>query len=249
MNSVKISAVSYLNTYPFVYGIRESGRLNHYLLDLDVPSACARKLASGEADIALVPVGALPGLGDYRIVAPWCIGAEGPVRTVMLYSDVPLSEISAIGLDPDSRTSVELVRVLARHHWKISPGWIPLMAGNEPGESPVRARVAIGDKTFAMDSRYAFRYDLAEAWLELTGLPFVFAVWISRKPLPAETEAAFAEALAYGVHRIPETLDYFRSSLPGCGDCASYLQENISYPFDERKKAGMKRFLDYLLTG
>lgn len=246
MSPLRIAAVSYLNTFPFVYGLKESGILKDFSLELAVPSVCASRLKAGEADIALVPAGALPEIDGYRIVSDFCIGAAGPVKTVLLLSKKPLNEIRTIHLDNDSRTSVELVKVLAENHWKINPAWKKLMPGEAGERRDLEAVVAIGDKTFTMRERYPYVYDLAEGWIAMTGLPFVFAVWISRKELPQELLASFSAALAYGVERKRETLDYFRTGLPPCDDCLSYLEHNISYPLDEAKRLGLGRFVGLL---
>jgi chorismate dehydratase len=240
MGLLRISAVSYLNTFPFVYGIKESGFLTDYRLDLDVPSICAEKLKKDQVDISLVPAGALTDFEDYHIVAPYCIGAVREVKTV------PLEKISRIFLDFDSRTSVMLVRVLAEHYWKISPAFVPLEAGHLGGSELPESVVAIGDKTFGMRQHYPYIYDLAGGWIAFTGLPFVFALWISKKVLPARDTQPLVKALEYGITHKLESLDYFRDRLPDCGDCLGYLEENISYHFDEQKKQGLAKFLEFL---
>ncbi len=246
MRPLRIAAVSYLNTFPFVYGLKESGILRDFELELAVPSVCAARLKTGEADIALVPAGALPEIDGYRIVSDFCIGATGPVKTVLLLSKKPLEEIRTIHLDNDSRTSVELVKVLAANQWKINPVWENLRPGEASSSTDLEAVVAIGDKTFTLREHYPYVYDLAEGWIEMTGLPFVFAVWITREEIPQEMMASFSAALAYGVERKRETLEYFRGGLPACDDCFGYLEHNISYPLDEAKRKGLGRFLGYL---
>lgn len=248
MSLLKISAVSYLNTYPFVFGLKESGLMQDFVLELDVPSVCAEKMKNGSVDIALVPVAALPEISSYHFVSEFCIGAVGEVKTVLLLSKVPLERISHVYLDFDSRTSVELVKVLAKNHWKIQPTWEHLKSGEAVSMKKLESLVAIGDKTFEIRPDFPYVYDLAEAWIDYSGLPFVFAVWISRKKLPAEILSQFTSALAYGINHKPECIEYFRDKLPGCNDCLSYLEHNISYEFDERKKEGLKLFLS-TLTG
>ncbi|MGA2823336.1 MAG: menaquinone biosynthesis protein [Bacteroidales bacterium] len=247
MELLKISAVSYLNTIPFVYGIQRSGLLKDYRLDLDIPSLCAEKLKNGVVDVALIPVGALNDLASFQFITDYCIGAVSTVKTVLLLSHKPLHEITEIGLDYDSRTSVQLVKVLAKYQWKITPLWKNLMPGQASQDPGVEAIVAIGDKTFDLVKKYPYCYDLAEEWIRLTSLPFVFAVWVTTKKLPEHLQIDLNSALEYGVGHIKETLEFFKDKLPAEEDCQSYLEKNISYTFDERKKEGLRLFLNYLL--
>jgi len=246
MELLKISAVSYLNTFPFVFGIRESGLLQNFTLELDVPSICAEKLKNGTVDIALVPVGALPGIRQFHYISDHCIGAVGEVKTVLLLSNVPLEKINQVYLDYDSRTSVKLVKVLAKKYWKIDPQWKNLKSGEALSTVDLESLVAIGDKTFGIRPNFPYVYDLAEAWINYTGLPFVFAAWVSRKKLDDDRLLQFTRALAWGVSHKGESLEYFRDKLPACDDCLSYLENNISYDFDEKKKEGLSKFLGYL---
>jgi len=246
MELLKIAAVSYLNTFPFVYGLKCSGLLRNFDLELEVPSVCAEKFRDGSVDLALVPAGALRDIRQFHYISDFCIGAVGEVKTVLLLSKVPLDRIREVHLDPDSRTSVELVKVLAKHYWKIAPAWTSLREGQSPDGSGIISLVAIGDKTFDIRAGFPYVYDLAEAWIGFTGLPFVFALWISRKELPDEILARFNDALVYGISRKSECLDYFADRLPPGVDCLSYLEHNISYDFDAQKKRGLELFLGYI---
>lgn len=246
MKFLKISAVSYLNTFPFVFGLEQSGLLKNSILELDVPSVCAEKLKKGAVDIALIPAGALPDFPQYHFISPYCIGAVKEVRTVLLLSKVRLQEIRTIHLDFDSRTSVELVKVLSKNYWKISPGWKNLSPGEAVNPAGYESLVAIGDKTFEIRRYFPYVYDLAEEWIKFTGLPFVFALWISRTKLAEEITGPFSAALAFGVERKAECLEYFRDKLPAYDDCLSYLEENISFVLDEKKWQGLELFLSYL---
>jgi len=246
MKPLQISAVSYLNTFPFVYGLLESGMLKNFRLDLDIPSVCAEKMKLGKADIALVPAGALHELGDHDLVSGFCIGAVRKVKTVLLLSHQPLEKIKTIFLDFDSRTSVELVKVLAKRYWDILPVYEHLKPGGVFTLNPSEALVAIGDKTFALSKTYPYVYDLAEEWIRFTGLPFVFAIWTGIREIPREIIENFANALAWGVERKAGSLEFFKDKLPDSEDCLAYLEDNISYPLDEKKKQGLALFLKYL---
>jgi len=246
MKTLNISAVSYLNTYPFVYGIQQSGYLQDYHLYLEVPSMCAERLKSGEADIALVPAGALPDFRNYHIISDYCLGAVKEVITVLLLSNKPLEKIKKIYLDFDSRTSARLVQVLSQSFWKTQPVFERLQRGQAEDPRMKDAIVAIGDKTFGMRNRYAYSYDLAGEWIRYTGLPFVFAVWVSTRPLPETLLGQFNKALHHGVMNIDQVLDFYSTRLPKNADCRKYLTENISYGFDKPKKEGLNLFLSYL---
>jgi len=245
MNPIRITAVSYYNTLPFIYGLKHSGLLSGYELSLDVPSECARKLIDNEADIGLIPVGALKGIPDYRLVSNLCIGADKDVKSVLLLANAALPDIKTIYLDTDSLTSVNLVRILAQQFWKIDPQWKSLTELNAK-LSHEEGMVLIGDKTFGLSVQYPFCYDLAGEWIKFTGLPFVFAVWISRKPLPTEFSATFQSAMAWGVAHRRESV--FMAVKPHITEeqLVSYLQNDISYPLDEYKMKGMELFLKFL---
>ena len=243
----RISAVSYLNTKPFIYGIESSGLLDECILQLDIPSECARKLIDDRADIGLIPAAAIHGLGEAHIITDYCIGAEGLVGSVMLYSEVPLGEIETVLLDYQSRTSVALTRVLARELWKIEPGWEQAQPGYETTISGSTAAVIIGDRTFSIGNRYRYSWDLAEEWMKLTGLPFVFACWVSNKEIPASFVERLNDALRLGVERRGKVAELFASQYPGT-DVKDYLMNKISYSLDNKKREGLQRFLDYLAS-
>ncbi|NQV02455.1 MAG: menaquinone biosynthesis protein [Bacteroidia bacterium] len=246
MDLIKISAVSYLNTLPFVFGLKTSGELDDIDLQLDIPSVCAGKLKNNEVDLALVPTGAIPELDHPIHVADYCIGAEGEVKTVLLLSHIPLQEIREIALDFDSKSSVQLIRILAKKFWKINPQWRQLGPGEAEKLTECESLVAIGDKTFQLVHDYPYVYDLAGEWIKYTSLPFVFAVWLTNKTLPAGFLVKFNKALEYGILRKEEVPDFFPNKIPPGIDVVSYLENNISYPFDARKKQGTELFLNLI---
>ena len=108
MAKIRISAVKYANTYPFIFGLKESGLDKRVILETDHPADCAAKLISGKVDIGLVPVAALPLIKEYHIISDYCIGTNGLVRTVLLLSNCPFEEIATIYLDYRSLSSVTL---------------------------------------------------------------------------------------------------------------------------------------------
>ena len=201
---IRVVAVSYLNTKPLLYGLLRHAVQEQLDMDLAIPSECARRLLAGEADLALVPVAVIPELPEAHIISDYCIGADGEVATVCIYGDVPLHEMTALYLDHHSRTSAMLTRLLLKEFWKhdvkllvAEDGYIDRIGGTVGG-------LVIGDRTIGLAKRFTHRYDLGAAWKEHTGLPFVFAAWVSVKPLPADFVAAFNEGLREGLAHLPE---------------------------------------------
>lgn len=245
MKAIRITAISYYNTLPFIYGLTHSGLLSGYELNLEVPSVSARKIISNEAEIGLIPVGALPGIKNFHIVSNLCIGADKDVKSVLLLSNADLKSLKTIYLDTDSLTSVNLVRILANIYWKINLQWKSL--SELKGKlSQDEGMVLIGDKTFGLASQYPFCFDLAGEWIKYTGLPFVFAVWISRQQLQVDFEKAFQSALAWGVEHREESIIMAVNPHITDQELISYLKNDISYNLDEQKKKGMELFLKFL---
>ncbi len=234
--------MSYLNTVPFIYGLEHAGHLRAGLI-LSPPSRCVTAYNAGEADIALVPTGALPEITDGNIVTGYCIGANGPVRTVTLMSDSPPGGIERIWLDAHSRTSVVLVKILCREFWHIDPEFLPLDDYGRIGQAqPGDGFLLIGDKVFDYEGRFRHTADLAVCWQRFTGLPFVFAVWIARDTVREEAIDALGEALRYGTAHIPEAVAYYGHS--GKPYAVSYLTENIDFHLDEPKRRALGLFLE-----
>ena len=247
MNNINISAVSYLNAKPFIYGIQHSGLLQNIHLEQDTPSVCAQKLIDGKVHIGLIPVAVLPDMKEYHIISDHCIGATSPVTSVMLYSKVSMEKIEKILLDHQSRTSVQLMKVLAKKYWNINPTWIEASVGFEKNIDNKTAAVVIGDRALEMNNNYPYQYDLAEAWIKMTKLPFVFACWVSTKKLPPDFVVAFNRALEFGLAQRQKIVNEYSSAYGyTVQKLHTYLFECISYELDEKKKEGLSLFLRYL---
>lgn len=243
MNKIRISAVSYLNTRPFVYGLQHSDLINRIELSLDIPSLCATKLTTDLADIGLIPVVAIADVPNAQIISNYCIASSGKVRTVVLLSNVPLPEITNIVLDYQSRTSVQLVRILAKYFWKINPVWENGQQGYiESSIDKNTAIVVIGDRVFETEKRFAYCYDLGEAWKNFTGFDFVFACWIANKPIDIEFVSEFNMALADGLLQLEEVIDECEKIYPDY-QLKDYFYKNLSLVFDDSKRKGLELFL------
>jgi chorismate dehydratase len=248
MDKIRISAVKYANTYPFIYGLEKSGFEKRAILETDHPADCASKLISNRVDIGLIPVAVLPLLNEHYIISDYCIGANGNVKTVMLLSNCPFAEIKNIYLDYRSRSSVNLTKVLAKNSWKREFRWISTTTEFDfINIGPDEAVVLIGDQCFEFENSFIYKIDLAMEWKKFSGLPFVFACWTSNKPIDNTFINEFNEALKLGVNNIDAVVERFKTTGTISGEnLRSYLKENIDFNFNEEKKAGLKLFLELL---
>ena len=239
----RIAAVSYLNTIPFIYGIEHAGDLRAELLTFP-PADCARAFREGRADVALVPAAAVPSLAGARIVTDYCIGASGPVRTVVLAGDTPPELAERVYLDPHSLTSVQLAGYLYAECWHRMPEYFVLddcrrLDRPAPGD----AFLLIGDKVFDREDRFVCSRDLAAEWIRATGLPFAFAVWVAREEVAPETTDALQRALTFGIEHTYEAIvahGFDRKPY----DAYDYLTRNIDFVFDIEKRRALRKFWD-----
>ncbi len=243
IQKIKVGAVSYLNTKPLIYGFEQGMMSEQTELVFDFPSNIAKKLLTDEIDIGLVPVAVLPLMKEYHIVADYCIGCNGAVASVCLFSDVPLNEIKTVLLDYQSRTSVALLKILLKEHWKIEPELIAAEKGFEQSITGTTAGLVIGDRAFKQIPVSKYHFDLGLAWKEMTGLPFVFAAWVSNKKLPGDFIASFNEATAEGMKFIDKIADQNNFEFYSL---KQYYTENINYVLDEQKITGLKLFIQKL---
>jgi len=241
---IRVSIVSYLNTLPFIYGLKKSPIIDQIKLSLDTPAECARKLIHSEADLGLVPVASISEIKDSSIVSNYCIGANGAVETVLLLSNHPIDQVKTIYLDTESRTSVKLVRVLADNYWKRDYRWQPLTGSLDSSTEP-SGYVMIGNKAFTEGPKYKYRIDLAEEWKKFTGLPFVFACWVANKRLPQDFILDFDKAMRHGVENIPDSVNSLKNTFINMNELRHYLEHSISFHYDEAKKEAMELFLKY----
>ena len=235
--------MSYLNTKPLLYGIENSPVIHEISLISEYPARIADMLLQDKIDIGLVPVSIIPRMKEYHINTSYCIGSDGPVASVCLFSEVPISEVKKVFLDYQSRTSVALVEILFERHWKQNPVFEqagPDFLDQIQGDT---AAVVIGDRALKQRSLSAHIYDLGEAWKEMTGLPFVFAAWISNKKLDPGWIQRFDEANAFGIQHLQQVIEQIPESY---FDFRKYYTRYLSYDLDEEKKKGLSLFLKML---
>jgi chorismate dehydratase len=182
-------------------------------------------------------------LKHYNIISDYCIGTEGVVDTVCLYSDVPISEIKKIILDYQSRTSVALLKVLLKEYWALNPELIKAELGFEDTINGENAALVIGDRAFDLNNRHKYVYDLSALWKEMTGLPFVFACWVTITDLPDQFIVNFNSALQNGLNNIDKAILMEENNYPSSVSPEEYLNNKISYNFNKDKQKGMDLFL------
>jgi chorismate dehydratase len=240
----KVGAVSYLNTKPLLYGILRSEEVMRRLeLTIDYPSRIAQDLIDGDADMGLVPVATITRLKEFHINGHYCIGAEGEVASVCLFSEVPLEEVQTILLDYQSRTSVALLKVLMHFHWKRTPVYVNTHEDYRASIKGTTAGLVIGDRALEQRLTSPYVYDLAGAWKAFTGLPFVFAAWISNKPIDPGFIALFDQANAVGLQQLDKVV---AENPYEVYDLHTYYTQNISYELTPGKRKGLELFIQYI---
>jgi chorismate dehydratase len=247
MVKYKVSAVSYLNTIPFICGLKNSSIFNQIELTLDFPALCADKLLNNQVDIGLIPVTTIPKIKNAQIISDYCIGANGAVDTVCLYSDVPIEEVQTIALDYQSRTSVALLKILLKEYWQVKPELNNTELGFEDKIKGKHAALVIGDRAFELNAKHQYIYDLSAIWKKMTSLPFVFAAWVANTELPQDFIVAFNKALENGLTDIDKAIALEGDNYSNCENPEDYLNHKISYLLNAEKQKGMALFLEKLV--
>ena len=234
--------VSYLNSKPFILGMELANLLDDVELHLEVPAKTAEKLQTGDVDVALVPVAILPTIPKHTIITDYCIGANGQVDSVFLFSQVPIQEVETIYLDSHSRTSSKLVQILCKEYWKQDVQFIENTIVHQNLVQGTTACLMIGDKAIHGKQNYKYNYDLAQVWKQHTGLPFAFAVWISTTPISQNWEKRLNEAFELGLQNIPKISPTYQRQFPNF-DIHHYLTNNIQFEFTAEKAKALDLFL------
>jgi chorismate dehydratase len=242
LDKTRIGIVNYLNTRPLAYGLERPPFQDQIELIGDYPSRLPDLLLEGKIDIGLVPVAALQRFPSYHIVGNYCIGTEGEIASVALFSEVPMVQVKTVYLDYQSLSSVALLKWLMKEYWGINPEIV--QATDDSYRALIRGNTAglvIGDRAFDQRRKSTFIYDLGSEWRSITGLPFVFAAWVSLEKLPEEFIHSFDEANAVGLMHIDEIVDSIPSPLY---DMKKYFTLHLSYRLDGRKREAINKFLE-----
>jgi chorismate dehydratase len=251
---IRLGVVSFVNTLPLIDGLENLADLD---LRFTVPSLLLDQLVGNEFDLALCSSIDYQRSETPLIVVPvGLLGCDGSTLTVRLYSSCPLGQISEVYCDTDSHTSVVLMQILLKERYGIEPRLIDYdarerVARNRPVDWP-QAMLLIGDKVVT-DSppaiRYPYQLDLGAAWAKLTGLPFVFALWVTRRgcdPSIIATAAAILDRQRrYNRQRLDLIVQRRALARGWPADLADgYLKQELAFEWSPRRRAGVELFFD-----
>lgn len=221
-------------------------------LEFRTPAGCADRLASGAADIGIVPSFELCRQ-ELEIIPGTGIACHGAVRSILLISSCPAERIRSLALDSSSRTSVELVRVILERRYGVTPRSVSHAPDLDAMLRIADAALIIGDPALHIDpaSLPGHVYDLGAEWVEMTGLPMVFAVWAGRRgTVTRELVLAFQQSCRYGLDHMEEIVAV-ESAARGFPQevVREYLTRHIVHELGPRDYQGMELFLEQASRG
>lgn len=246
----RFGAVSYLNARPLIHGLESDPSV---AVTCAVPSKLPEMLKTGQVDAALIPTIDLAGARDrWQIVSDACIACDGATLTVRVFSRVDPAEITTLHVDGDSHTSAALASIIWREKFNRRVTLVPIQASNLTSpEAPAEteAVLLIGDKVISPPpglQTFSTQVDLGATWKSITGLPFVFAVWVAADPdASVDMAARLGAARDAGVASAAQIAAEFGPQAGWPIELArAYLTDNLTYKLGERERAGMKRFFE-----
>jgi chorismate dehydratase len=279
MRRLRISAISYLNTAPlmwdFEHGVAAEENRKAFDISYTLPSACARALEVGAADIGIIPAAAYAQIPRLVVLPGVAIASRRAVRSILLVSKLSVDKIRTVALDTSSMTSVALTKVLFEKWLGGGPTFTPMSPDLDSMLAAHDSALVIGDPALQVDRSRYLTLDLAEEWIRYTGAPFVFAFWAVREDAlrgdsrpfgklragsrlsasrsdarvrEPELVQVFQQSRDHGLQ--PESIDSIcREWAPRLGlkdsDVQSYLTENIYYQLDAPCIQGLQLFYRY----
>lgn len=248
MARLKIGVVPYMNAKPFIYGFQE--KIDEVDIVYGVPSALPQMLENDELDIILMPsVGYFRGTG-YKIIPGSSIASDGLVESVRLFIRTPsIDQIKTVALDKDSMTSCVLTKIILRERHSLKPEYITLDDKRKIYNEYADAFLVIGDDAMKVREEGFLILDLGQEWKELTGLPFVYAVWVTKSESKLKgISELLVDAKEHGLKCVDEIADTEAKRLEMEKErCFRYLKESIKYNLGEQEIRGLKTFYDYAL--
>lgn len=254
MSRLCVSAISYLNTAPLMWDFEHGKAGDAFDISYTLPSACARALAAGTADIGIIPAAAYTEIAGLQIIPDVAIASQRAVRSILLVSKLPIEQVRSVALDTSSMTSVALSKVLFEKWLGGGRTFVPMAPDLDAMLAEHDAGLLIGDPALKVDRSRYHTLDLAEEWILHTGKPFVFAFWAVRKEALLRADdaldlpAVFQNSRAHGLE--PANLEEIvrewalRLDLSET-DVRSYLTQNIHYQLDAACLDGLRLFYQY----
>ncbi len=244
----RLGAVSFLNTKPLIYGIENNLFPHNFDLVKAIPSALAVDLNAGKLDVALIPsIAYAKNSPSLRIVPECGIIAHGAVNSIRLYFNRDLRSIRRVALDISSMTSVVLTKIILAERYEIKPEFIAAKPDIEKMLAVADAALVIGDTAlFKTESAGVNYLDLAEEWHDMTGLPFVFAVWAGKPgALTLDDVQAIISSKNLGLDNIDAVC---RAAAAEYGAdfnlVRTYLTDNVQFDLGEQEIAGMRHYFE-----
>lgn len=234
---IKVIAVKYLNTLPFIRAIQSSGNLRE-LIELKTadPKECAEALLQDKVDLALLPIGAFVDFEELFCQVPYCIASKDEVGTVGVFSDLEWDTIRTIELSASSRSSNMLLNTMNIRFWNNRYSLEPNGKNSKPD-----GRLIIGDEAFHSKKKYKYYYDLGKMWSKHTLKPFVFAIWASKKELKQgiidQINQAFAKFT--DLNELNVLIQELQETHTGIQD---YFQKQIRYELSSDMKESLLYF-------
>src|SRR5690242_13417030 len=274
LKKLRISIVEYLNTAPLVWGFTDGPLAGKYDLSFTVSSGCAEALRRGEADRAIIPSIGYQRIDGLVALPGMAVASEKEVRSLLVVARRPIEAARRFALDVSSRSTVALVKILAKRHWRISPEFIDAPPDPSAMLQDADAALVIGDpalrvalKMDALSGKAPsgeeccagddesmpvpgvdalFVYDVVHQWRELTGKPAVLAIWAGRREaVTPEVLADFQASKEYGLAHLRDIAEGAAIKLDlPPGPLERYLRENIQFDLDGEKLAGLELFYE-----
>ena len=244
MPKLRVGIVNFLNSKPLAWGFLKGHHADLFAPSYHPPALVARLLAQGNLDIGLIPSIEVQRIPNLRVLPDMCVAAHHEVRSVLMVSRVPVPEVRRVALDTNSRTSATLIRILLRERWGLDPEYIHERPDPERMLAEADAALVIGDPALRVDRERYLITDLAAEWKELTGLPFVFAVWAVRPEVEIpDLPFYFKSSLRYGLSSL-DTLVREAAAEMGLdtSEVRSYLEENLSFFLRDEEIEGLEEF-------
>jgi chorismate dehydratase len=241
---LRVGIVNYLNSKPLAWGFLKGHHADLFAPSYHPPALVARLLGQGNLDIGLIPSIEVQRIPNLKVLPDLCVAAKREVRSVILVSRGPVSEVRRVALDQNSRTSAALLRILLRERFQLDPEYLHERPDAERMLTEADAALLIGDPALKVDRERYHVTDLAAEWNDMTGLPFVFAVWAVRPEVEIpDLPFYFKSSLRYGLSSLDTVVRESAAELDlDSSEVRSYLTENLAFFLRREEIEGLEEF-------